>query len=470
MKRVVIVFAVFLSFLAASFSLAGPIYTEDFNRGRSLQELGFRDFNPFFWTLDLKGRYLKGIAPGGMGHPAVIYTPSFTATRRTAGLRVEWKVNFFLPRHGHGGEEELAVGLTDGWGRVLYRLTLAPSSRGKEEGFGIGLYKTGWPREVLLKKAFFKADPHGWHGFALVFFPPQAGGRLEVYCGNGEVFSLWDATYLDFAKLCFAHRAARRHRTVGIDDILVVQESEAVDTIPPVTSHDYRHEGEWIREPVEIHLNATDEGSGVAATYYRINNGPVMTGTEIVLTADGIYEVSYWSVDNAGNAEETKTLTVKLDTTPPVITPVVNPPADPAGWHNGPVSVVFNATDNLSGVVEVTPPVTVSAEGAGQKVMGFAVDAAGNRTEVEVTLNLDLTPPVILEFNPNGIWLSATRPEITASFREELSGIAEAKLTLDGEEIKEGFLLTSNTLTYTPPADLTPGRHTVNLTLLDRAG
>ncbi|NLG84692.1 MAG: hypothetical protein GX493_08845, partial [Firmicutes bacterium] len=285
--RVVLLFVLLISFLAAAGGLTEPVYyDEDFGHGKSLQELGFTGFHPSFWTLDLKGRYMKGINPGGMGRAAKIYTPRFAATRRNNALAVEWKVDFLSLDNRHWSEEELAVGLVDGRGIVLYRLAISPSRRGKEEGFDLAFSKAGRPHEALLKKVFFKTPLRGWHTFRMVLAPPAEGGPIRLFGDDKEVFSLRDETYLDFAKLCFAYRAARRHQAVGIDDILVVQESEAVDTIPPVTSHDYRNEGEWIREPVEIHLNATDEGSGVAATYYRINNGPVMTGTEIVLTAD----------------------------------------------------------------------------------------------------------------------------------------------------------------------------------------
>ncbi|MCL6614177.1 MAG: hypothetical protein K6U03_06130 [Firmicutes bacterium] len=469
--RAVLLFALLLSFLAAALGLAEPIYSEDFSRGRSLKELGFSGFHPSFWTLDLKGRYMKGLAPGGMGHAAEIYTPRFAASRRNAELGVEWKTDFHFAESRHWSEEELAVGLADNRGTVLYRLAVSPFRRGKEEGFALAFYKAGRPREALLKKAFWKTPLPGWHTFGMIFAPPEAGGGIRVLGEGKEVLSVCDPTYLDFAGLRFAYRAARRRRAVGIDEILVaVERPQSQDTTPPVTSHDYENEGGWANQPVTINLTAADEGSGVANTYYKINGDPVQTGTTITLTQDGIHEISYWSVDNAGNTEEAKTLTVKLDATPPVVTAVITPAANPAGWHNAPVSVSSEATDNLAGVVETSLPVTVSTEGAGQKVVGFAVDAAGNRAEAEVAVNIDLTPPVILELTPNGVWLSETRPVITTSFLEKLSGIGEAELILDGEKIEEGLVLTPNTLTYTPAADLGSGSHTLGLSLRDRAG
>ena len=58
-------------------------------------------------------------------------------------------------------------------------------------------------------------------------------------------------------------------------------------------------------------LNATDNLSGVAQTYYT-TNGSVpttasATGTSVVLSAPGTYTIRYFSVDVAGNAEAVKT-------------------------------------------------------------------------------------------------------------------------------------------------------------------
>ena len=60
-------------------------------------------------------------------------------------------------------------------------------------------------------------------------------------------------------------------------------------------------------------------GSGVAQTYYSVNNGPIQTGTSLWLTAGGTYTVQYLSVDNAGNREASHTATYNIDVTGPMV-------------------------------------------------------------------------------------------------------------------------------------------------------
>jgi hypothetical protein len=76
----------------------------------------------------------------------------------------------------------------------------------------------------------------------------------------------------------------------------------------------------WFTEPVTIALSAADQAglSGVAATYYTVDGGAEQTYTgAFVLTADGTHTVTFWSVDNAGNVEQTRTLNVQIDKTAP---------------------------------------------------------------------------------------------------------------------------------------------------------
>jgi len=88
----------------------------------------------------------------------------------------------------------------------------------------------------------------------------------------------------------------------------------------PTTTHDY--EGLWHTTDFTINLTATDDLSGVAETYYKINDGPTKTvsvdGHPRITTEGANNTLEYWSVDNAGNEELHKILTgIKLDKTAP---------------------------------------------------------------------------------------------------------------------------------------------------------
>ncbi len=65
-------------------------------------------------------------------------------------------------------------------------------------------------------------------------------------------------------------------------------------------------------------LSATDSGSGVANTFYKIDSGSEQTYASAVTIPEGQHTISYWSTDNAGNTESTHTTaTIKVDTVAP---------------------------------------------------------------------------------------------------------------------------------------------------------
>ncbi|MEM2151341.1 MAG: PKD domain-containing protein, partial [Candidatus Bathyarchaeia archaeon] len=66
-----------------------------------------------------------------------------------------------------------------------------------------------------------------------------------------------------------------------------------------------------------------DDMSGVAETYYRINNGPVkkvsVDGHPLITVEGANNTLEYWSVDKAGNEETHKFITgIKLDKSKPI--------------------------------------------------------------------------------------------------------------------------------------------------------
>jgi hypothetical protein len=75
-----------------------------------------------------------------------------------------------------------------------------------------------------------------------------------------------------------------------------------------------------------VTLAPTDAASGVATTYYTTNGSTPTTsssqGTSIVLSAEGIYTIKYFTVDNVGNSETVKTgaSTICIDQTAPAPT------------------------------------------------------------------------------------------------------------------------------------------------------
>ncbi|MHA2252586.1 MAG: tandem-95 repeat protein, partial [Candidatus Kariarchaeaceae archaeon] len=130
------------------------------------------------------------------------------------------------------------------------------------------------------------------------------------------------------------------------------------DNTPPVTSSSLQPkyptgENNWYVGPVELSLIASDFGSGVLKTNYRINGGPISVYTTAVLfTLDDVYNIEFWSVDNAGNIEMTNSVDFQIDQNYPISTLDIWPL--PPSSNPRPVSTytdfILDATDSLSGV------------------------------------------------------------------------------------------------------------------------
>ncbi|HWI51041.1 MAG TPA: hypothetical protein VNT01_02725, partial [Symbiobacteriaceae bacterium] len=183
----------------------------------------------------------------------------------------------------------------------------------------------------------------------------------------------------------------------------------------------------WQNQDVPVTLSATDNLSGVTATYYTVDGGAQQSGTSFTLSAEGAHAITYWSVDAAGNAEAAHTASVQIDKTAPTITGSADRAANGAGWYNADVTVTFTCADALSGVASCSPSQSLG-EGANQSATGNAADNAGNTASATVSgINVDKTAPTITgapDRAANGAgWYNA---DVTVSFTcaDALSGVA----------------------------------------------
>ncbi|MEO2076737.1 MAG: hypothetical protein ABGX20_15305 [Bacillus sp. (in: firmicutes)] len=223
--------------------------------------------------------------------------------------------------------------------------------------------------------------------------------------------------------------------TESIDYATVTVEiDKPSDVTPPVTAADTN--GKWSKDEVSVKLNATDDLSGVKSTYYSIDQSEFVEGTELTISKEGIHTVSFYSVDNAGNVEDVKTVDVKIDNEAPVT--VINASAY---WYNTDMNVELTATDDLSGVkatyysvdgsdyVEGTS-FTLDKEGV-HKVSFYSVDNVGNVEEARmVDVKIDKEAPVTTA-NNNGDMV-----ELTAV--DNLSGVHATYYSVNGSDFVEG--------------------------------
>jgi PKD repeat protein len=182
------------------------------------------------------------------------------------------------------------------------------------------------------------------------------------------------------------------------------------DTIPPTTTavlSPLANANGWNNSNVTLTLTAVDEpgGTGVKQITYSASGAQSIASTvansastSLTISTEGITTITFFGTDNAANIEAAKTVTIKLDKTPPQITDSRTPPANQYGWNNSNVTVSFACSDSLSGLAPGSGPIdaVVSAEGANQSVTGACQDVAGNSASATVSgINVDKTPPTI---------------------------------------------------------------------------
>ncbi len=154
----------------------------------------------------------------------------------------------------------------------------------------------------------------------------------------------------------------------------------AVETVAPTTSVDLSPAAVngWYKNPT-VTLTGVDSGScstEVSAIQYSLDGGSFTTYTgPFQVTGDGDHTLEYRSIDYAGNTEATKSLTFKIDATPPVQNPTVSP--NPV-LLNGSAVASPNASDNLSGVASASCGAVNTGSVGARTVVCTATDNAGN--------------------------------------------------------------------------------------------
>ncbi|WNR43826.1 polysaccharide lyase family 7 protein [Paenibacillus roseipurpureus] len=123
--------------------------------------------------------------------------------------------------------------------------------------------------------------------------------------------------------------------------------SVTIDLTPPTTTDNAPLD--WVNHNVVVNLTAVDTVSGVAATYYELDDSGPLIGNTVAISSEGIHTLRYWSVDVAGNVETDKSLTIKLDKTAPTTQLTLDTASLwPANHKLVTVTATLNAIDSLS--------------------------------------------------------------------------------------------------------------------------
>ncbi len=263
-----------------------------------------------------------------------------------------------------------------------------------------------------------------------------------------------------------------------------------VDNTPPSTTHNATKI--WYNTNVTIVLTATDNLSGVNTTYYRIDNGTWVEDTIVYIPApldhsnDGLHTIDFYSVDNAGNLEEIKSIVIGIDTVEPLITCTLKNNTYFAG---GTVDIYYHLYDKDSGLnyyrlymdgslymkdsLGGRHNYTISLLGLllsylseGRHTIEVVVwDEAGNVKHYLTVYYVDKTPPKAKILLPKNGALVSGVINVTFNYTDNLSPV-EAILKIGSQTINV-------TGTYSYLLDTTQypdGSLTITLTVTDKSG
>jgi parallel beta-helix repeat protein len=230
-----------------------------------------------------------------------------------------------------------------------------------------------------------------------------------------------------------------------------------IDTTPPDTVFDwsgYAHGFPvWYESPVDALFRVTEDMSGVALTYYSFDQVAWYEYTgPFQIDIDGIHDIYFYSIDVAGNVEETEIFySLRIDGTPPECSIELDGTLGENGWYVSDILVTVTLTDPLSGVdnaiVEVhgwAEPVFYYFSGTAEAVITFTVSAESESIWWRVTvgdvtansdecggifLDIDKTPP---EADLSYVQVPSIGSVVTLTASDATSGVASIMYSVDG--------------------------------------
>ena len=282
------------------------------------------------------------------------------------------------------------------------------------------------------------------YGIATVSIDGSVTVPVDLYASNVSyqqrlfsVMGLPDGRHVLRFSWTGSKNASATGTAVRLDAIDVLGALTAADTAAPVTTTNVSDQ--WRNASVTATLSATDDFSGVRASYYRLNGGATTTYTAgIAVTTEGTHTIQYWSSDNYGNVEATKTASVRVDKTAPS-TSDNTPPT----WQRTPFSVSLVASDALSGpsttrytlnssstAAEYSGPISIATDGV-TTIKYSTTDKAGNKEATKTVLaRLDQAAPTSLDDAPASWARGPVTVRITST--DPLSGVARSFASTDG--------------------------------------
>lgn len=336
-----------------------------------------------------------------------------------------------------------SIALAEGNGSITYKATAATSDLSSSTG------STTWKRDVTAPVVNAVYPPangsNGWHITSPVAV--SAGGsdamsglasaQIAVNGGvrQSSASLTVDGVYtIDFRATDNAGNITTSTRTISIDT--------ASPTFTTATSGETGN-APWYVSSATTTISPSDALSGVDRVEYNQNSAGWQNGSSIV-SNDGVNTISFRVYDVAGNVAS-GSMSVSVDTVPPVITPSLSGTAGSNGWIVSTSTVSAGVSDVTSGV---SGGADVSFDGGSSwqsapialgdgiyRMTIRAFDVAGNEGSASLDASIDTTDPD-LSFVFNGTpgmnnWY-VSDVAVSASASDALSGVDYSEVRANG--------------------------------------
>src|SRR5947208_5150291 len=239
-------------------------------------------------------------------------------------------------------------------------------------------------------------------------------------------------------------------------------------------------------DSVQLTWTALEATSGIDHFEVRLDGGTPITVPAGTTThtftglSDGSHTLAVRAFDQAGNTI-LLSVAVTVDTAAP--TASLTAPASGHVFGTGSVQLTWTASDATSGIdhfevrLDGGTPVTVAAGTAAYTFTGVsdgthtlalkAFDRAGNNVLVSMAVSVDATAPTVSIVGPaSGAVIPSSASTVTWTAGDAASGIDHAEIRPAGGSAQT---LSSGATSYTLNG-LSDGTHTVNVTVVDKAG
>jgi hypothetical protein len=260
-----------------------------------------------------------------------------------------------------------------------------------------------------------------------------------------------------------------------------------VDGTPPVTNlnlslpYYVTNLTTYVSRNTTFTLIASDDISGVAKTYYKIDTQPWKQYTEPFTLhdiEDGAHTLYFYSVDKLDHKEATKSFNLTLDNTAPTL--LIVTPSNKSAVGSADVNVTWTGLDYGSGIayyeikiddkeydrLNVTNHTFSTVAEGSRTITVKAVDHLGNFKELTLTFVVDLTPPALwVEFPKNGSEIKTSSIKTQWNGFDTLSSINHYEIRID-----ENPWVNVSTITAYTFRQLKDGTHKIDIKAVDEAG